>query len=176
MHCVGRDGAATEQRGDEMTMNKYDLLNATYEVTIGKRSGETRTFRVNLADFPANAIEKIIAYGVQRTFNDKVGGSDSTLEEKAKAVQLLIARWKRGDIGRAPAQAVDPVTAEARKLIAARLRKSKPDVWAKLKDRADKHELLDKLVERNPDIREQAEESVRKRTETAQVDLGDLDI
>src|SRR5690554_2224127 len=109
-------------RGD--TMYKAVLLAKTYEVTIGKRSGETRTFRVNLSEFPAHAIEKIVAYGVQRTFNDKVGGSDTTLEEKAKAVQLLIARWKRGDIGRAPAESADPITAEARKLVGARLRKT----------------------------------------------------
>lgn len=159
-----------------MTMNKIDLLSATYEVTIGKRAGETRTFQVNLADFPANAIEKIIAYGVQRTFNDKVGGSDTTLEEKAETVRQLIERWKRGDIGRAPAQGVDAVTAEARKLVGAMLRKSKPDVWKKIKDRDDKAEVLDKLVAANPDIRTRAEKIVADRAKATDIDLGGLDI
>lgn len=159
-----------------MATNKTDLLSATYEVTIGKRAGETRTFQVNLADFPANAIEKIIAYGVQRTFNDKVGGSDTTLDEKAETVRQLIERWKRGDIGRAPAQGVDAVTAEARKIVGAMLRKTQPDVWKKIRDRDDKAEVLDKIVERNPNIRAQAEEIVRKRAEAPKVDLGDLGI
>lgn len=155
------------------------LLNQTFEITIGKKAtggAGTRTFQVKLHEFPANAVEKIIAYGVQRIFNDKVGGSDTTLEDKAKTIEELIAKWKRGDIGRAPAQGVDAVTAEARKLVGALLRKSKPDVWKKIKDRDDKGELLDKIVERNPDIRAQAEEIVRKRTEAPKVDLGDLGI
>lgn len=159
-----------------MTTNKTDLLTATYEVTIGKRAGETRTFRVNLADFPAHAIEKIIAYGVQRTFNDKVGGSDSTLDEKAATVEALIERWKAGDIGRAPAQGVDAVTAEARKLIGAMLRKSKPEVWRKLKERGDKAEVLDKLVAANPDVRKRAEKIVADRAKATDIDLGGLDI
>ena len=157
-------------------MKKADLLSATYEVTIGKRSGETRTFKVNLADFPAHAIERIIAYGVQRTFNDRVGGSDTTLEEKAETVRLLIERWKRGDIGRPTPQTVDALTAEARKLARATLRKSRPDIWKKIKDSSNKDELLDKIVERNPHIRAQAEENVRKRAESPTVDLGDLGI
>ena len=152
------------------------IFNATYEITIGKRAGETRTFQVNLADFPAHAIRKIIAYGVQRTFNDKVGGSDTTLEEKAETVRQLIERWKVGDIGRPPAQSVDAVTAEARKLVRAMLRKSRPDIWKKVRDAENKDALLDKVVARNPHIRAQAEEIVRKRNVEPKVDLGDLGI
>lgn len=162
-----------------MTTNKTDLLSATYEVTIGKKAtggAGTRTFQVNLADFPVNAVEKIIAYGVQRIFNDKVGGANSTLDDKAKDIEALIERWKRGDIGRTPAQGVDAVTAEARKLIGAELRKSKPDVWKKLKYRDDKAEVLDKLVEANPNVRKRAEKNVADRAKATNINLGGLDI
>src|SRR5690606_4853894 len=47
--CVDRT------RGDTMTNDQLNqLLNQTFEITIGKRAGETRTFQVKLHEFPAN--------------------------------------------------------------------------------------------------------------------------
>ena len=90
---------------------------ATYNVTLGKRSGETKVIAVDWEKMPDTAKEKIIAYGVQRVFNDMVGGSDSTLEDKVKDVEAAVARFYAGDIGRKAAEGVSAEVSIGRSLV-----------------------------------------------------------
>lgn len=95
-----------------------------YTITIGKREGEKRSFVLNWDKLPQVAQEKIIAYGVQRTFNDAAGGSDNTLADKVAIVEALMERFYAGDIGRARAAGVSEEVAIARQLIRAALKQA----------------------------------------------------
>lgn len=94
------------------------LFTASYGVTLGKRSGDAISIPVPVADFPANAIVKIFEYGVQRIFNDKVGGADTSAEEKAEKVRELIEAFAKGEIRATRASgSSDPVLAEVLSLL-----------------------------------------------------------
>jgi hypothetical protein len=90
------------------------------ESTIGKRSteGDPKTFQMKVRDFHISFVEDAFRYGVQRWFNDKIGGSDTKLADKVAEVSLRIpmtydGSYKRVRIIREPA---NPIEAEARKL------------------------------------------------------------
>lgn len=134
------------------------------ETTLGKRDGGGKTLQVRLGDFPPNAVEKILRYGFQRIFNDKVGGSDTKLEDKVIDAQAMIERFKAGNIGRVSVAGVDSVTAEIRAIVRVLLRKKMPKVWGQIKDmeRGDANTALDKIFANQPqakqdEIRAQAE-------------------
>lgn len=138
------------------------LFAHTYAVTLGKRNGEPTSIAIPLADMPANAVLKIMAYGAQRTFNDAVGGSDKTLDAKVTEARELIARYVAGDIGRRAAEGVDALTAEIRKIM-------KAMVKAKVGAEAWKNEWAeaDDLDERIDAVFAKQAEAFRKDTEAA---------
>lgn len=136
----------------------------------GKESG--KVLQAAWGDFPPAAQERIIRYGFQRIFNDRVGGSDTGPEEKVAEATAMIERFKAGEVGRQAAAAVDPVTHEARLIVAALLRAKHKDRWAEVKDleKAERNEALDAIVAKNPAIVEKAKAEVkRKQAEAAKV-------
>jgi hypothetical protein len=74
------------------------LFGTAYAVTLGKRDGAATAVPVPMADMPQAVWEYIVRYGVQRTYNDKVGGSDTTTEEKVAQVREQIEAHKRGEV------------------------------------------------------------------------------
>ena len=125
---------------------------AIYQTTIGK----TRSFDVDFAALPAVSQEKIIAYGVQRIFNDMVGGSERfpTLDDKCAHVEATIARFMAGDVGRAAKEGVSVETgiarAEARRLLKLKMG-AKSAEWATFTGLPDDEQVahLDTVVEKN---------------------------
>lgn len=96
-----------------MTMTKDTIL----ETTLGKRGdGDTFTLQATWGDLPANAQERIIRYGFQRIFNDRVGGSDKTLDDKVKAAKEMLEAFKRGEVHAVRTSSGDPVLDETRRL------------------------------------------------------------
>ncbi len=156
------------------------------EITLGKRNGAPTTIQACVGDFPANAIEKIFRYGFQRTFNDAVGGSDSTTEDKVKQARELIDRYKAGDVGRKPAESVDPLTAAIRKIFRARLKANNHPLIAVLKDmepgdaatRLDEAfvKLGDKMPDEHKSIMTQAKAAVASAMKVATINVGNVDL
>lgn len=142
-----------------------------YNTTIAK----THTLAVDWAKLPANAQEKIIAYGVQRIFNDMVGGSERfpTVEDKVKHVEAQIARFMAGDIGRAASASVSNETAIGRSLIKAGLKAkygAKSPEWAAFTGLSDVEQeaKLDALLEKNKaKLQPQIDAEVKRRAELA---------
>lgn len=123
-----------------------------YTTTIAK----TETLSVDWEKLPLEAKEKIIRYGVQRIFNDMVGGSERfpTVEKKVAHVKEQIERFYAGDVGRAAASGVSTEVAiarqEARRLVKAKYGAKSPE-WAAFTGLADEEQAskLDELVEKN---------------------------
>lgn len=158
---------------------------AVYNTTIAK----THTLAVDWAKLPANAQEKIIAYGVQRIFNDMVGGSERfpTIEDKVAHVTAQIARFMAGDIGRQAGVGVSNETAIGRSLIKAGLKAkygAKSPEWATFTGLEDSEQdaKLDALLDKNrAKLQPQIDAEVKRRAELAvkrakQSDGLDLDI
>ena len=153
-----------------------------YTVTIGRRSGETKTFPVDWTKLPEAAKEKIIAYGVQRTFNDMVGGSDSTVEEKGKEIVEAIERYYAGDIGRKAAEGVAPEVAIARSLVKAALKAhwgAKSKEWAEFTGLDDDAQAakLDTVYAKNeekfkPDVEAELERRRARAASVAKLKVG----
>jgi hypothetical protein len=123
-----------------------------YTTTIAK----TETLPVDWAKLPEAAREKVIAYGVQRIFNDMVGGAERfpTVEKKVAHVREQIERFYAGDIGRKAASGVSTETAiarqEARRLVKAKLGAKSPE-WAAFTGLGDEEQnaKLDAVVAKN---------------------------
>lgn len=101
------------------------LFAGSYGVTLGKREGSPTFVPVPVADMPEAAILAMFAYGVQRKFNDAVGGADTKLEDKVAAARAMVADYLEGKVTkpRGSSEAVDPMTAEIRLIL-------RPDVKA----------------------------------------------
>lgn len=160
-----------------MAMLANDLVCTT---TLGKRAGEPVTIGCHVADLPANAVEKIFRYGFQRIFNDAVGGAGTSTEDKVKAAKDMLERFKRGEVGRTPAEIVDEVTAEARKIMNVRLYNKARTVYDKVKNIENKkarNAALDKLITANPDVMKSAEKVVATRAAEKEIGLNvDIDL
>ena len=127
------------------------LMADAYAVTLGKREGNATSVELPVAEFPPNVIAAIFAYGVQRKFNDSVGGSDKTIEDKVAGVKELIEQFKRGEVraARVAGESVDPFTAAVRSVLrplykAAWIKKNGKDGWAALEE-TDINAAIDKL-------------------------------
>lgn len=134
-------------------MAQLELNRTVFTTTIAKQ----KTFEVDVTKLPANALEKIIAYGVQRTFNDAVGGSDKTPETKIEMVEKLIADYMKGEIGRQPGQSVDPLTKEMRSIARAEYRKALTNAGKKYSEFTSKpadeqNAKLDEIIEVNREV------------------------
>lgn len=138
------------------------LFGATYAVSIGKRSGESVHIPLPLADMPAAAWLKIMSYGAQRTFNDAVGGSDKTAEDKVAKIKEMIDAYLAGDIGRRASASVDPVTAAIRSIIRQLWKAQDADGYKAAKDEDDIDDRLDAIFAGQP---EDAQAAIRKRAE-----------
>jgi len=148
------------------------LFADNYAVTTGKRDGNPISRTIPMAEFPIASWRKIVAYGVQRTFNDATGGSDKTQDDKLKTIGEMIEAFKRGDVGRKPRESADPVTnairAIMRKLVKGQLAK---EAYKALSESDEFEEKIDGLLASQPEevqaaIRAQAEaevEAARKR-------------
>lgn len=141
-----------------------------YTTTIAK----TETRSIDWAKLPANAQEKIIAYGVQRIFNDMVGGSERfpTIEDKMAHVDAQIARFMAGDIGRAAATGVAPAVTIARQLVRAALKAqlgAKSEKWATFTGLSDDAQAakLDEVFAKNEAKFEPEVQAELKRREAA---------
>lgn len=86
------------------------VTNLVHGVVIGKRGDESKGFEVHAKDMTLPAIEYVLRYGIQRGVNDRCGGSDRTLEEKAEIAQDTIISWYTGTM-RQRANAANPVDA-----------------------------------------------------------------
>lgn len=157
-----------------------------YTVTLGRRAGEPVTTPVDWARLPDAAKEKIIAYGVQRTFNDMVGGKKfPTIESKSAHVTEAIARYYAGDIGRAAVAGVSIEQAIGRQLVRAALKAkhgAKSPAWAKFTGLSDAEQeaKLDELLEKNreafaddiaTEMKRRAELAAKRAKQAAKMDL-----
>lgn len=156
-----------------------------YTTTIAKEA----VINVDWAKLPANAQEKIIAYGVQRVFNDMVGGKERfpTVKEKVAHVEHMLARFYAGDIGRAASAGVSNETAIGRAIVRQSLKAkygAKSPEWAKFTGLSDddQNAKLDTLLEKNrAKLQPAIDAEVKRRAELAekrakQSDGLDLDI
>lgn len=141
------------------------------------------TFALPMAEFPLEALGKFLAYGAQRVFNDAVGGSDKTADDKCALVKTMIAEFKEGNIGkRRTSVSVDNVTKVARQFARKALRAvfvAKDKDWKGFteRERAEQDLILDKVLEGNPQFIEDAKKEIVSRAKAAEgIDLGDLDI
>jgi len=142
-----------------------------YHTTIAK----VATLPVDWEKLPMNAKEKIIAYGVQRIFNDMIGGSERfpTVEDKVKHVKAQIKRFMEGDIGRAASASVPQDVAIGRSLIKAGLKAkygAKSPEWAAFTGLSDDEQeaKLDALLEKNrAKLQSQIDAEVKRRAELA---------
>lgn len=148
-----------------------------YVTTIAK----SHSIEVDWAKLPEAAQQKIIAYGVQRIFNDMVGGSERfpTIEDKVKHVEAQIARFYAGDISRAHSAAVPTETAIARQLVRAALKAqlgAKSPQWAKFTGLDDDAQAakLDEVFEKNKAKFEPEVQAELKRREAAAKAKGKL--
>lgn len=101
------------------------LFAGSYGVTLGKREGNPTFVPVPVADMPEAAIIAMFTYGVQRKFNDAVGGADTKLDDKVASAQQMVADYLEGKVTkpRGTGESVDPMTAEIRLIL-------RPDVKA----------------------------------------------
>lgn len=146
------------------------------ETTIAK----TKTFQFRLGDMPQEAIEKMLRYGAQRVFNDRVGSMEKypTTESKVAEVEAMLARFKAGQIGRVVGTGVDAITKLARQLVRAALKASNPDGAKRLaaKEKDEQAATLDALIAKNPQFVETAKKMLAKRAAPVAIDTGDVEL
>ena len=137
-----------------------------YTVTLGRRAGEPVTMPVDWEKLGDAAKEKIIAYGVQRTFNDMVGGEKfPTIEAKTAHVTEAIARYYAGEIGRVASAGVSTEQAIGRKLVRQAIKAkygATSPAWKAFTGLTDDDQVakLDAMLEKNraafePEIKEE---------------------
>lgn len=158
---------------------------AIYTTTIAK----TETLPVDWEKLPMQAKEKIIAYGVQRIFNDMVGGAERfpTVEKKVAHVKEQIERFYKGEIGRASGGGVSTEVSIGRSLVRAALKLkygAKSETWAKFTGLGDEEQnaKLDEVFEKNREaFAEEVKKEMKRRADAAakrakQAEGLDLDI
>lgn len=133
------------------------LFGGTYAVTLGKREGTPTSIPVPVADMPENAVLAMFTYGVQRKFNDAVGGADTALADKVTAARQMVADYLEGKVqkARGSGEAVDPVTAAIRVILrsdykAAWIAENGKDGW-KARDEEEIVDGIDALFAAQPD-------------------------
>lgn len=160
------------------------IFGGNYAVTVGKRSGNGVSRAIPLADMPANAVLAIVNYGVQRKFNDAIGGSDTTQEEKLATVDKMIEAYLAGDVGRARAEGVTPMQAEIR-IILRKLVKDQmgAEAYKTASNADDFNETLDAIFAEQSDedraaieaaAREALEAKAKAKQATSGLKLGGL--
>lgn len=90
-----------------MAQTKLTLL---VDSTVFTSTIAGKPITADVAKWPNNALVKIFSYGFQRQFNDGVGGSDTTAEDKIKNGQARMAAFAEGNIRANRGAGVDEVT------------------------------------------------------------------
>lgn len=161
------------------------VARGSYGVTIGKRSGDD-TVSVPypaLADWAPESILRVWEYGCQRFVNDRIGGSDTTVAQKAEAARALMERIVSGDWERRAASAVEPIVAK-RRIVVANMVKAKVGDTAWKDEYADAEDLgniLDVIYDKQSeaaraaiDVKAEALlEADRIRREATRGDIGE---
>lgn len=141
------------------------------ETTVAKR-----TFQIDPAKLPDNALLDLLRYGTQRRFNDATGGSDKTEADKHAKVADMIEGYYEGvtSARRAGGGGTDELTKIMRQLALQVLKQNwdKDQYKARVTDAepADRDALLDKVVAKNPEAFEAKakEEQARRAKEAAE--------
>jgi len=152
----------------EQTAIAEAIFAASYGVSIGKRAGEPTHVPVDMASMPQNAWLKIVSYGVQRTFNDMIGGSDTDVATKVAQTRDNVAEYLKGNVGRQAASRATPLEVAIRnimrKLVTAKMDKEAKKAWDAL-EADERNAQLDALFAK------QAEPVKAKLTKQAQKDV-----
>lgn len=158
------------------------ILNSSFQTTIAK----TKTFNIRMEDMPDNAILTLLAHGVQRKFNDAVGGSDKTAATKVELAEKMIEDYKNGITGRVAAAKVPELTVAIRAVIRRLLDKDTKKALGELEADA-RNAKLDEIFAKQSDAKQAAitalaekdiEEAKRRAAEAAQLagEVGGLEL
>jgi len=138
-----------------------------------------KTFALPMADFPLVALEKFITYGMQRVFNDAIGGEAPLI--KIDVVTGMIEDFKKGVVGKRRTGApVDDVHKIARQLARIALKAVYAAQSLDFKeftelDRDDQMVKLDKIVEGNEKLLVEAQKKIdARKAAQSEIDLGAL--
>ena len=160
--------------------NLFTSMNC--KVNIGTGENARTVAYVDAAELPINSIEFLFRYGTQQKCVDKVADPKKYVgfSSKVAGIESVIENLYNGVTGRTPAEMVDDVTTEARKIMNVRLYNKNRPVYDKVKAMADKaarNAALDKLIAANPDVLESAKKVIETRAAEAEVTLNvDIDL
>lgn len=147
--------------------------------TVGARSGDGQAIEWSPANMPAEALMRIFEYGAQRIFNDRVGGSDSTVAEKAEAVRAMVDAFKRGEVRRTGG--AGGMSQDDKDLVAAVRALLDPEAKKKLAAldpdvRVEKCAAIRDANETNKKAVAAQLKLIRDKRKTTSVDLGGIDL
>lgn len=151
-------------------------------VNIGTGENAKTVAHVAVAALPINSIEFLFRYGTQQKCVDKVADPKKYVDfdSKVAGIEAVIANLYNGVTGRTPAELVDDVTAEARKIMNVRLYNKARSIYDKIKaldDKKARNVALDKLIAANPDVMESARKVIETRSAEAAITLNvDIDL
>lgn len=163
-------------------------------VTIGKRAeeGDARSFDCFARNLPLRSLYQVFEYGFQRFVNDKVGGSDTTLEDKFTKASDILVHLANGTWGlerKARKESVDPVVKEATAMARAFFKPlAKETGWYKKMGTAlglpfgtedEREEVMEAAIERRAareDVLAEARKVIDARKNAKTIDLSDLGI
>ena len=142
------------------------------------------TFDLDLSNFPLNAFAKYLSYGMQRVFNDAVGGADKwdSTDQKLDAVRNHIFEFENGIVKKS--RTAGPAITDAAKLARVGARKAVKAQYAATagKDYKDdflsltpaaQNETLDAVIAANPVFIEQAQAEIDARSSVV-IDLSTI--
>lgn len=153
-----------------------ELATRTMTTTIGARSGEGQAVEWRAAEMPADALMRIFEYGAQRIFNDRVGGADSTIDQKVEAARKMVDAFRRGEIRRLAGSG--GMSQDDKDLIAAvraLLDKDSRERLAAL-DRDEQIERCLAIRDRNPTAVDAQLKLIRAKRKPTSIDLDGIDL
>ncbi len=122
------------------------LTDMVCETTIGKRADgeESRTFQVAVKDLPPVSLHRVLAYGIQRFVNDKIGGADKDMATKTAMASDIIVDLYAGTVSKR--RSAEPEDTLANFRIAALRNVLGKESWRKVSARADKADVIKALL------------------------------
>lgn len=125
------------------------------ELVLSTTIAKTETLSAKLGDFPQAAVDKFLAYGFQRFFNDGLGGKDVPDADKVKAAKLKFEQAKKGIVGRTRGATPDPfvkiVIAIVKRLVKAKNAENYKKIMAEEKPDAKFLAILERTKENKPE-------------------------
>jgi hypothetical protein len=122
----------------------HEFRQTPFTTTIGKRLGNPIVINETFGAFPPVAVERIAKHGGQRKFNDDTNGAKG-VDDKLKAVNEMVRRFKLGECGRTRGETVDPFMTIVLRIVR-RMVKAKNEENAKRIDALDKPDLEYKAI------------------------------